>query len=61
MVDKAGSKALRCRLIIISGRSVNWWDEELCQLVKDLRDCFAHCLGNDRNWNNYLHVKIQRE
>ena len=40
VVDKAASKALG-RKLIICGRSVNWWDEELRQLVKDRRTCFA--------------------
>ena len=32
MVDKAASKALG-RKLIICGRSINWWDEELRQLA----------------------------
>ena len=58
VVDKAASKALG-RKLIICGRSVNWWDEELRQLVKDRRTCFAQGLDNDSNWNDYL--KIRKE
>ena len=58
VVDKAASKALG-RKLIICGRSVNWWDEELCQLVKDRRTCFAQGLDNNSNWNDYL--KIRKE
>ena len=52
VVDEAASKALG-RKLIICGRSVNWWDEELPQLVKDRRTCFAQGLDNDSNWNDY--------
>ena len=58
VVDKAASIALGCRLIIC-GRSVKWWDEEIRQPVKDCRPCFAQGLGNDTNWNEYF--KIRRE
>ena len=58
VVDKAASKALG-RKLIICGRSVSWWDEELRQLVKDRRTCFAQGLDNDSNWNDYL--KIRKE
>ena len=51
--DKAASKALG-RKLIICGRSVHWWDEELRQLVKDRRTCFAQGLDNESNWNDYL-------
>ena len=53
VLDKAASIALDCKLIIC-GRSVELLDEELNQLVKDHRACFAHSLGNDSNWNAYL-------
>ena len=56
VVDKAASKALGRKLIICGG-SVNWWDEELRQLVKDRRTCFAQGLGNDSNWNDYLKIR----
>ena len=40
MVDKVhGFKKALGRKVIISGRSVNWWDEELGQLVKYRRTC----------------------
>ena len=43
MVEKAASIALDHKLII-RGRSVSRWDEDLHQLVKDLQACF------DRDW-----------
>ena len=55
MVDKAASIALGCKLIIC-GRSVSWWDEELGQLVKDHRACFAQGLDKDGNWSEYLRI-----
>ena len=58
VMDKAALKAWG-RKLIICGRSVNWWDEELRQLVKDGRTCFAQGLDNDSNWNDYL--KIHKE
>ena len=58
VVDKTPSKALG-RKLIICGRSVNWWDEELHQLVKHRRTCFAQGLDNDSNWNDNL--KIRKE
>ena len=33
--------------LIICGRSVSWWDEGICQLVKDHRACFAQGLDKD--------------
>ena len=58
VVDKAASIALGHKLIIC-GRSVRWWDEELRQLVKDHRACFTQDLDNDSNWSDY--VKICKE
>ena len=55
VVNKVASKA-SCRKLIICGRSVNWRDEELRQLVKYLRTCFVQDLDNDRNWNDYLEI-----
>ena len=55
VVDKAASIALGCKLIIC-GRSVSWWDEELHHLVKDRRACFAQGLDNNSNWNDYLRI-----
>ena len=43
VVDKAASIALDHKLVIC-GRSVKWWDDELRQLVKDRRACFAQGL-----------------
>ena len=43
VVDKAALGALGCKLVIC-GRSVKSWDEELCQLVKDRCTCFDQCL-----------------
>ena len=40
VVDKAATISLGHKLIIC-GRSVSWWDEELYQLVKDRKACFA--------------------
>ena len=45
VVDKAALIALGRELVC--GRSVSRWDEELCQLVKDCRACFAQGLDND--------------
>ena len=45
-----------CKLIIC-GRSVGWWDEELRQLIRDHRDCFAKGLNKDNNWNEYLRIR----
>ena len=56
MVDKAASIALG-RKLIICGRSVRWWDEELRQLVKDRRACFAQGLDSDSNWSKYLRIR----
>ena len=56
VVDKAASKALG-RKLIICGRSVNWWDEELRQLVKDRRACFSQGISNDSNWKEYLLIR----
>ena len=56
VVDKAASKALG-RKLIICGRSVNWWDEELRQLVKDRRTCCAQSLVNNSKWNDYLIIR----
>ena len=56
VVDKAALITLG-RKLIICGRSVSWWDEELRQLVKDQRTCFAQGLDNDSNWNNYLRIR----
>ena len=58
VVDKAASKVLGCKFIFC-GRSFNWLDEELRQLVKDRRTCFAQGLDNDSSWNDYL--KIRKE
>ena len=41
------------RKLIICGRSVSWWDEELDELVKDCKACFAEGLDNDSNWSDY--------
>ena len=63
MVDKAASIALGCQLIICS-RSAYWWDEELRQLEKGCRICFAQDLINDSNWNDYrkkLKLKFKEE
>ena len=48
VVDNAALLTLG-RKIIICGRSVSRWDEELCKLVKGRRDCFAQRLDNDSN------------
>ena len=56
MVDKAASISLG-RKLIICGRSVNWWDKELHQLVKDRRTCFVQGLDKDSNWSNYLRIR----
>ena len=53
VVDKAASTTLS-HMLIICGRSVNWWNEEIRQLVKDLRACFAPGLDKDNNWSDYL-------
>ena len=60
VIHKAASKALRPKLIIC-GRSVNWWDEELRKLVKDRRTCIAQGLDtcNDSSWND--NFKIRKE
>ena len=55
VVDEAASISLGCKLIIC-GRSVNWWDKELRQLVKDCRACFAKSLDKDSNWSGYLKI-----
>ena len=55
MVDKAATISLGHKLIIC-GRLVNWWDEELRQLVKDHRTCFAQGLEQDSNWSSYLRI-----
>lgn len=56
MVDKAACKALG-RKLIIRGRSVSWWDEELRQLVKDRTVCLSQGLDNDNNWKSYLIIR----
>ena len=56
VVDKAASIALG-RKLIICGRSVSWWDDELRQLVKDRRACFAQGLDNDSNWSEYFRMR----
>ena len=56
VVDKAALLTLG-RKLIICGRSVSWWDEELRQLVKDRRACFAQGLDNDSNWSDYLRIR----
>ena len=62
MVDKAASLTLGSK-VIISGRLVSWWDEELHQLVKNPRACFAQGLDNDSNWSDYLriHKELKRK
>ena len=55
VVDKDALLTLGCKLIIY-GRSVSWWDEELHRLVKDRKACFAQALDNDNNWNDYLSI-----
>ena len=55
VVDKAASIALGRKLIICS-RSVKWLAEELRQLVKNRRACFAQGFGNDSNWNEYFKI-----
>ena len=56
MVDKATSKVLR-RKFIFCRISFNWFDEELRQLVKDRRTCFAQGIDNDSSWNDYLKTR----
>ena len=56
VVEKAALKALG-RKLIVCGRSVNWWDEELRQLVKDRRACFSRGIGSDNNWKEYLIIR----
>ena len=56
VVDKTALLTLACKLIIC-GRSVRSWDEELRQLVKDRRACFAQRLDNDNNWSDYLIIR----
>ena len=56
VVDKAASLTLG-RKLIICGRSVRWWDEELRQMVRDRRDCSAKGLNKDNNWNEYLRLR----
>ena len=56
MVDKATLLTLGGKLIIC-GRSVSRWDEELHQLVKDRKACFAQGLDNDSNWSDYLTIR----
>ena len=58
VVDKAALLTLVCKLTIC-GRSVSWWDEELRQLVRDCRACFAQVLDNDSNWNDYLRTRME--
>ena len=48
VIDIAALLTLGCNLIIC-GRSVSCWDEELRQLVKDGRAYFAQGLDNDSN------------
>ena len=48
-VDKAASTTLDCKLIMC-GRSVNWWDEDIHQFVKDHRAFFAQGLGRENTW-----------
>ena len=55
VVDKPALITLRHKLIIC-GRPVSWWNEELCKLVKDRRACFAQGLDNDSNWSDYLRI-----
>ena len=55
VVDKAATMSLGHKLIIC-GKSVGWWDEELRQLVKDRQACFAQGLVQDSNWSNYLRI-----
>ena len=56
VVDKTALLTLGSKLIICS-RSVSWWDEELHQLVKYRRACFAQGLDNDSNWSDYLRIR----
>ena len=56
VVDRAASVALG-RKLIICGRSVKWWDEELRQLVKDDRACFSRFLGNDNKWSTLKYIR----
>ena len=53
--DKPTLLTLGCKLIICGG-SVSWWKEELHQLVKDRRACFAQGFDNDSNWSDYLRI-----
>ena len=53
VVDKVALTTL-VRKLIICGRSVSWCDEEIRQLVKDRKACFAQGLDNDSNWSDYL-------
>ena len=55
VVDRAATVSLGCKLTIC-GRSVSWWDEELRQLVKDHRVCFAQSLEKDSNLSDYLRI-----
>ena len=43
VVDKAATVLLGLKLTIC-GRSVSWWNEEVHQLVRDHRACFAQDL-----------------
>ena len=56
VVDKATLLTLGLKLIIC-GKSVSWWDEELWQLAKDRRACFTQGLDNDSNWSEYLRIR----
>ena len=56
VVNKAATISLG-RKLIIGGRSVSWWDEELHQLVEDRRACFVQGLDKDSNWSDYLRMR----
>ena len=56
VVDKAATISLGRKLIIYS-RSVSWWDEELCQLVKDHRGCFVQGLDKDTKQSDCLRIR----
>ena len=55
MVDKAATISMGCKIIIF-GKSVSWRDEELHQLMKDHRACFAQGLDEDSNWSDSLRI-----
>ena len=55
-VDEAALITLGGKLIIC-GRSVSCWDEEVRQLVEDRRASFTQGLDNESNWSDYLSIR----